>query len=112
MNIRIEHGDELTVLHCEGSLVLGHETDLLCAVMRQDSREVIVDVRGVTAVDAAGVGALISLQAAGFYLTIADANPVVREVLARTGLDTVFEIVETGRLSTVPNPALDSMQCR
>jgi anti-anti-sigma regulatory factor len=64
--------------------------------MQQGAREVTLDLHEVTAIDAAGVGALITLQAAGFYLTLTDPTPIVREVLARTDLDSVFEITETG----------------
>lgn len=96
LNITIEQFDGQVILHCEGRLVLGHETGLLCAAIRQTSRELTVDLHGVTAVDAAGIGALLSLQAAGFYLTLVDPSAIVREVLGRTDLDSVFEINETG----------------
>jgi len=69
---------------------------LLCAAIRQISRELMVDLHEVTAVDAAGIGALLALQAAGFYLTLVDPSPIVREVLGRTDLNSVFEINETG----------------
>ena len=95
-NIRVENVDGQVVLHCEGKLVLGDETKLLCAAMRQDRQEIIVDLREVTAVDAAGVGALVSLQAAGFYLTLTDPTPTVRELLSRTKLNSIFEITESG----------------
>ena len=94
LTIRVERMDGLVILHCQGRLGLGHETDLLCSVMQRGSGEVIVDLREVTAIDSAGVGALISLQAAGFYLTLTNPAPIVREVLASSDLDSVFEIAE------------------
>jgi anti-anti-sigma regulatory factor len=76
--------------------------------MGQASREVIVNLGEVTAVDAAGIGALLSLQAAGFYLTLADPIPTVQQVLARTDLDSVFEITQTTCFGeTPPNSTLD-----
>jgi len=109
LNITVEHFDGLVILHCEGRLVIGYETRLLCASIRQTSRELRVDLREVTSVDAAGIGALVSLQAAGFYLTLADPSPMVREVLARTELDSIFEIHQTTSLDVRPlGPALDS----
>ena len=63
-NVRGENFDGQVLLHCEGRLVRGDETKLLCAALRQDRDQCIVDLREVTAVDAAGVGALVSLQAA------------------------------------------------
>jgi len=35
------------------------------------------------------------LQAAGFYLTLADPTPIVRDVLASADLGSVFEFAET-----------------
>ena len=107
LNITIEKFDGQAILHCVGRLVLGHETGLLCAAIRQTSRELMVDLHGVTAIDAAGIGALVSLQAAGFYLTLVDPGPSVREVLARTDLDSVFEINETRIQARPLNPTLD-----
>lgn len=106
MKIRVERADGSVILHCQGRLVLGHETALLCSVMQQGTREVVVDLHGVTAIDAAGVGALMSLQAAGFYLILVDPTPLVKEVLARTELDSVFEIVEN-RLAGPPNSTVE-----
>jgi anti-anti-sigma factor len=95
LNITVEKFDGQVILHCAGRLVTGHETRLLCTAIRQSSRELRVDLREITAVDAAGIGALVSLQAAGFYLTLLDPSPILREVLARTELDSVFEIHQT-----------------
>jgi len=50
---------------------------LLCAVIQQHGRDIIVDLSGVTAIDAAGIGALVSLQAAGTYLRLV-ALPCLR----------------------------------
>jgi anti-anti-sigma regulatory factor len=95
LTIRAERVDGLVIFHCQGRLVVGHETALLCSVMRRGYREVIVDLREVTAIDGAGVGALIALQAAGFYLTLVDPTPIVRDVLVSADLGSVFEIAET-----------------
>jgi microcystin degradation protein MlrC len=100
LNIRVEHGNRCAILDCEDRLVLGHETGLLCSVMRQAYHEIVVNLREVTPVHAAGAGALISLQAAGFYLTLADPISLVREILAPTELDSIFEITETRYLGT------------
>jgi len=120
LTIRSEQVGGLLILHCEGRLIVGHETGLLCTAIRQNCREILVDLHGVTAIDAAGVGALISLQAAGFYLTLADPIPIVREVLARTDLESVFEITEsrlyrarnsiTNRVVPAPKPSLAEVE--
>jgi anti-anti-sigma factor len=80
------------VLRCAGRIVKGEETALLCLAIRQRERNVILDLSEVDAIDAAGVGALISLQAAGIYLHLLNPTRAVREVLQITGVDSVFEI--------------------
>ena len=42
--------------------------------------------------DAAGIGALVSLQAAGVYLKLLNPTQPVREILRLKGLEAVFEI--------------------
>jgi anti-anti-sigma factor len=69
-----------------------NETAILCAAVRRHGRDIILDLANVDALDAAGIGAFISLQAAGVYLTLSNPNVHVREVLRITGLESVFEI--------------------
>ena len=45
-------------------------------------------------IDVAGIGALLSLQAAGIYLRLVSPTEPVREVLRLTGLEAMFEIGE------------------
>jgi anti-anti-sigma factor len=79
------------ILHCAGKIVSGHETKLLCAALGQHGRDVILDLSEVEAIDAAGVGALISLQAAGIYLRLMNPTQAIRELLRITKLDSIFE---------------------
>jgi anti-anti-sigma regulatory factor len=46
-------------------------------------------------VDAAGIGALVSLQAAGVYLTLMNPTEQVKEIFKATRLDSIFEIRES-----------------
>ena len=87
-------GDQV-VLRCVGSIVRGEETAILCAAVQQASRDLTLDLSGVDAIDAAGVGALVSLQAAGVYLRLIRPTKQVREVLRLTHLDSVFECFES-----------------
>jgi anti-anti-sigma factor len=84
----------VTVL-CHGKLVCGQETALLCAVMQEHERDIILDLSGVTAIDAAGIGALVSLVAAGIYLRVVAPSRAVRQVLRLQGLDSVLEMSES-----------------
>jgi len=58
----------------------------LCAAVQQQGRDVILDLRKVDAIDAAGIGALVSLQAAGIYLKLMAPSEHVREILRLTKL--------------------------
>jgi anti-anti-sigma factor len=85
---------EMTILKCSGRIVRGEETALLCAAVQQQQRDIILDLSEVDAVDAAGIGLLVTLQAAGYYLTLMNPAAHVREILRVTKLDTVIEISE------------------
>jgi anti-anti-sigma factor len=89
------------VLHCQGRLVRGEDSALLCAAVRHHGRDVVLDLSEVNAIDAAGVGALVSLQAAGVYLKLVNPTEPVREVLRLTGMAAVFEICN-GELASEP----------
>jgi anti-anti-sigma factor len=97
-------GDAVT-LHCAGRIVRGQETAILCAAVSQPARHLVLDLAGVDAIDAAGIGLLVSLQAAGIYLKLVNPTRQVREVLKVTKLETVFEICESQ--STVDAPRGD-----
>ena len=92
---------DAVILQCSGRLVRGEETALLCSAIQQHGRTVILDLQGVDAIDAAGIGVLISLQAAGIYLKLINPNAQVRELLRITKLDSIFEIAGAP-LSTDP----------
>lgn len=82
-----------TVLKCSGRMVLGQQRTLLCAAVRLS--EFALDLSEVEAIDAAGIGLLVSLQAAGVYLTLVNPSDAVRNVLRLTGVDTVLPIVQS-----------------
>ena len=94
LNVTVENLGEVVVLRCQGRIVLGHETRLLCAAVRQQGRKVMLDLSEVEAIDAAGIGALVSLQAAGIYLRLMNPAKQVLETLRVTKLNPVFEICE------------------
>ena len=100
LTVNVESSANQVVLRCSGRIVRGEETELSCAVLRQRKRELILDLAEVQAIDAAGIGLLVSLQAAGIYLTLRNPTNQVREMLRVTNLDSIFEIVEI--VSPVP----------
>jgi anti-anti-sigma factor len=95
LTINVERINEVVVLRCSGRIVHGQETGLLCSALRQESRNVVLDLTEVDAIDAAGVGALLSLQAAGVYLKLLNPSRQVREILKATRLNSTFEICES-----------------
>ena len=107
LTVSIADAGKDVTLHCAGRLVCGEESSVLCAALRHRGRDITVDLAGVDAIDAAGLGALISLQAAGIYLRLLNPIGVVRETLCVAHLDSIFEIglaVKESRASqTSPN---------
>src|SRR5260370_22495633 len=93
--VHVERVRALAVVRCWGRIVRGHETAVLCSDMQQESRNVVLDLTEVDAIDAAGVGALLSLQAAGVYLKLLNPSRQVREILKVTRLNSIFEICES-----------------
>lgn len=67
----------------------------MCAAVQQHGRNVVLDPTGVDAIDAAGIGLLISLQAAGIYLKLLNPTRQVRDILRFTQVDSIFEISES-----------------
>jgi anti-anti-sigma factor len=98
LKLKVEENEQGVVLHCNGALVRGEETNLLCTAVGHYGKTVVLDLTDVNTIDARGIGALIALQTAGVYLTLENPTKTVREVLHVTGMDSVFEI----RKSPVP----------
>ena len=95
LTVTVKDSNDGVVLQCQGRIVRGDETAILCAAVRQERRNVTLDLTGVDAIDAAGIGALVSLQASGIYLTLLNPAEQVREVLRVTHLASIFEIRES-----------------
>jgi anti-anti-sigma factor len=91
----IQHLGDVVTLRCLGRIVRGQETVILCAAVRQRGRNLVLDLAGVDAIDAAGIGLLVSLQAAGIYLKLLNPTKQVQKVLRITKLESIFEICES-----------------
>lgn len=92
LSVTVHNSGKAVILRCVGRIVRGQEARILCAALGCRKQEVILDLSRVHAIDAAGIGALVSLQAAGLYLRLKDPSPRVREILSVTKLDSVMEI--------------------
>lgn len=98
LNIYVEEAADSVVLRCVGSVVLGDEAALLCPALRQRGKTILLDLSLVDRIDAAGIGALVALQAAGIYLKFMDPSKAVVDVLKLTQVDSLFETVHTGEV--------------
>jgi anti-anti-sigma factor len=94
LRVTVQKWGDVAVLHCHGRIVRGRETSILCAAVRQNGRNIILDLRKVDGIDAGGLGALVSLRAAGIRLKLIEPAAHVRSILSLTKLDLIFEICE------------------
>ena len=97
-----EYSLQVTVLHCYGRLVHGDGAQALRqAVMSQDENHFAIDLSGVAAIDAAGLGVLAELEkwatARGGAIQLLNPSARVLEVLKATGLNSVIEICLNAR---------------
>jgi len=94
LTVTVKDSEDGVVLQCKGRIVRGDETALLCAAVGQQRRNVTLDLTEIDAIDAAGIGSLVALQAAGIYLKLLNPAEQVREVLKVTHVDSILEICE------------------
>jgi len=92
LNVNVENLGEAVVLRCQGELVRGEENSLLCVALGNYGQEIIVDLAEVKAIDAAGSGALLALQAAGVYLRLQNPSAPLLAFLHGKGMDSLFEM--------------------
>src|ERR1700683_3832540 len=95
LTIATESLDDVLILPCLGRILYGYETILLCSALHQAGRNIVLDLAEVDAIDAAGIGALVALQAAGIYLKLMNPTQPVRETLKVNNLDSIFAICES-----------------
>ena len=106
MNVRVRVVSGVTILHLEGRLVTqSSPVPSLRAIVRDQVRQgrlvVLLDMTGVTDIDAHGLGALVSslttLERHGGQMALIAPSDRIRQLLAITRLDTVFAIYESER---------------
>jgi len=101
LTVTVQNLGDVVILQCQGRIVRGEETAILCAAVQQHGRDISLDLSGVSAIDAAGIGFLVSLQAAGIYLKLMNPTEQVRGVLRLTNLESVFEIYESQSIDKI-----------
>lgn len=83
-------------LYCAGRIVLGVEAETLrCMATDRPERSLVVDLKQVQAIDAAGLGLLIELHCRAIEnngdFTVANPSPWVRRLMALTNLESVLQ---------------------
>jgi len=117
LDIKTEHRGNVSVLHCSGRIDIGEALTLLreTVICELGARTILLDLAGVTAIDAAGLGLLMFLHtraaSRGCELKLCAPSPQVAGVLALTRLDTVLSLDSAAGLALSPRaPASYSHQ--
>ena len=106
LETRVTEG--VTVISCKGRIAYGIEADALSgeiAELAPQARRVVIDLSGVEMIDAAGLGALISValaaQASQCSVKLVAPSNLIRQLLGLTKLTSVFEVHPTLEAATV-----------
>ena len=97
LKVRTKKLDTVSVLCLEGQIVLGDTEVLRSAVqLASDSSDIVLDLSGVTIVDAHGLGVLLQVRqytlAKTIHLELINVSQPLYKVFEMTRLNTVFEI--------------------
>ena len=97
LSLTIQTLGDVAVLRCTGRITSEDSAELRKAVLTPpDIRTVVLDLAEVSSVDAAGLGALVSLRnwatATGTQFKLMNLSPLVEEVLEITNLKQQFEV--------------------
>ena len=88
--------DDVTVVRCLGRIVVDYAERLRTVVKQARSPVVVLDLAETTAIDAAGLGVLVSLhrwaKAAGTKLRLMNLRPEIERLFELTNLKPVFAI--------------------
>ena len=97
LTARVQRLKDVTVIHCAGRIAFPHASELWATVLRHTRTQALVlDLADVLAIDAAGLGILLSLRAwaerTRTELKLMNVTPRVEQLLGLTRLKSKFEI--------------------
>ena len=99
LSLETRVAEDVTVVCCKGRITYGIEAAALSgeiAELAGQTRQVVIDLSGVEMIDAAGLGALISValtaQASQCSVKLAAPSNLIRQLLELTKLTSVFEV--------------------
>jgi anti-sigma B factor antagonist len=99
LSMETRYRGDVVVVHCQGRIVFRDEAAALSRLVGEvleNSGKLVLDLGGVSAIDSAGIGELVSLhtwaRAKSADLKCANPSPWVRDLLDLTKLDSVLDI--------------------
>jgi anti-anti-sigma regulatory factor len=101
LTITLQRRHGTAILRCHGQIVRNEETPLLCLAIGLRERGVVLDLSQTTAIDQWGVRALVSLQAAGIFLTLRNPNEQILRALRLRRVESIFEICQSAPSATL-----------
>jgi anti-anti-sigma factor len=99
LSLETRNCGDVIIVHCQGRIVYRDEAAALSRVVGEvllQTKNVVLDLSGVSSMDSAGIGELALLQTwaqeKNANLKCAGANSLVRTLLDLTNLDSVLEV--------------------
>jgi anti-sigma B factor antagonist len=115
LSLRIQKLGDAIIVHCTGRIALRSADVLRAAVLRQSRvRTLVLDMADVIAVDAAGLGILVSLRdwakETRTDLKLMNLPPRVEQLLELTNLLSAFEVCSAREMLDLLCRALDEAE--
>lgn len=115
LKVAVQNLGDVTIFHCKGRIVFGHADRLSNALSKHPSlRIAVLDLAEATAIDAAGIGMLVSLRkwakASDVRLKLMNLTPKIEDLLELTQLKSAFEICSVPEMLGLLCRAFDQFQ--
>jgi anti-sigma B factor antagonist len=110
LKVQIERLGRVVLLHLHGSLTVGRGLDAFqeSAVAVSSASIVVIDLAGVSRIDAAGVGVLLKLreqtESGGSEFRLMNVTKLLHQVLEMSRLDSVFKVWASNDVFAVASP--------
>lgn len=103
LSLTVHNLGDVTVFRCAGQIAFGSGDSLRTAISTQSrTRIAVLDLAGITAIDAAGLGILLSMRAralaSGVELKLMNLTPKVEELLELTNLRSAFKVLSAAEM--------------
>src|SRR5947209_5990775 len=102
LTVEVSRSPAGTILHCLGRIVAGQEAEKLESVaFAQNGRQMLLDLSGIDAIDARGLGALNAIKQwatnEGIEFAILNPSCPVRYLMALVKLDVNIAVLQDAR---------------